>query len=112
MAIISHDIKKVVIKQRTRYIAPCVKSGIYFVQAVGGSGLIKIGWSIDCDERLRALQIGSPVPLCILAIIPGTRRREQLLHEYWKHLRAHGEWFQPSPELLESIAQSQRMFNA
>ena len=89
----------------------CRKPGIYFVQAEDG-GLIKIGWSIDCEHRLRDMQIGSPVRLKLLVIVPGNRKRERQLHQHWAHLRAHGEWFRPAPELLESIAHSQRLMDA
>lgn len=93
----------VVNKQRVRYIAEPTLSGIYFIQAQDKQGLIKIGWSVDCESRLRILRIGSPVELRIAAIVPGTRKRERQLHEQFNHLRVHGEWFRPSPELLDVI---------
>ena len=93
--------------QRVRYIAPPVKSGIYFIQAATGTGLIKIGYSNDCEARLRSMQTGSPIQLTLLAVLPGSRKREQQVHRYWSVYRAHGEWFQPDTRLLAEIAQIQ-----
>ena len=67
--------------------------GIYFVQARSGSKLIKIGYSFNADRRIRDLQVGSPEPLLVLGVIPGTRKDERDWHERFHYLRQHGEWF-------------------
>ena len=84
--------------------------GIYFVQAETRKGLIKIGWSIDCRARLAYLQTGSQVKLVVLAICPATKRREQSTHRAFAHLRRHGEWFKPGPDLLTCIAQVRQAY--
>lgn len=77
---------------------------IYFIQAEV-IGNIKIGFTDadDADVRLAALQTGSPVPLKILATIPGSQEDEKNLHRrFWAH-RVCGEWFKPVAELLDTV---------
>lgn len=75
---------------------------VYFVQAAGASGLIKIGSSVDPAARLKDLQIGSGVELKLLRVLPGGHL-EDTWHAAFEHLRVRGEWFQPGPDLLEAI---------
>lgn len=73
----------------------------YFVQSVDG-GPIKIGFtSKDPEERLRALQVGSPTKLRIVGLVPGNREKE--LHDRFVGGHSHGEWFTPSKALLAFI---------
>lgn len=77
---------------------------VYFVQPVDG-GPIKIGIAANVASRLSGLQTGSPVELRVLGIIPGVRpSREAELHERFASTRKHGEWFEPTPELMAYIA--------
>jgi len=76
---------------------------VYFIQGAPG-GNIKIGWALSPERRRSELQCGSPIPLSILASVPGTRELESEHHSRFAHLREHGEWFRPEPELLEYIA--------
>ena len=77
---------------------------VYFIRASGGTGPVKIGYAADVWGRLASLQTGSPVPLCVVATVPGGRALEARLHEQFAQLRSHGEWFHAAPELLEYIA--------
>jgi hypothetical protein len=80
-------------------------SVVYFVQPVGG-GLIKIGITTrPVNERLKMLQTGSPVALQVIATCPGHSRREQELHRQFAKSRRHGEWFEPSADLVGFIAE-------
>ncbi len=83
---------------------------IYFIQA-GSFGPIKIGFtgSEDANKRIRQLQTAHPEKLECLLTIDGSYKDEQRLHEYFKHLRLQGEWFEPKPELVEFIASKQNM---
>lgn len=54
---------------------------------------VKIGISFDPEERLEALQIGSPVILRLLWKTPGGRAMEEALHEQFHPYWSHGEWF-------------------
>lgn len=60
---------------------------------------IKIGYSKD--PRKRALALAGAE---ILAKEPGAASREAALHAKFAHLRLHGEWFEPGPDLMEYIA--------
>jgi hypothetical protein len=77
---------------------------IYFVQAES-VGHIKIGWhaGTDAAERVRELQVGSPVKLTLLGTMPGEKETEADLHRKFSHAHLHGEWFRAVPELLALI---------
>jgi hypothetical protein len=83
---------------RSRY----ANNVVYFVQGVDG-GPIKIGHARNVADRLRAMQLGSPVQLGTLATMDGGTELETVLHERFAHLRTHGEWFKPVPALLRWI---------
>ena len=77
---------------------------VYFIQPVDG-GPIKIGIAAHVLGRLSGLQTGSPVELRVLGVIPGVRQSyEAELHERFAATRRHGEWFEPTPELMAFIA--------
>lgn len=82
-----------------------VKDFVYFIRA--SSGPIKIGSSLDPRARLRALQIGSPVRLRLMAVVPCSpaQVQEMELHRRFGALRSHGEWFRPGRTLLAYIEQ-------
>lgn len=85
-------------------LAPAPVSGVYFIQGDGG-GLIKIGVSSDVEARLRQHQAGCPVILRRIGLIVDANALEEArLHERFAHLREHGEWFRPEPDLLAFIA--------
>ncbi len=74
------------------------RSFVYFAQAPGG-GSIKIGYSSELARRLKELD-------CVaLATFPGNQLDERELHARFEHIRVDGEWFQPTPELLDFIAE-------
>lgn len=74
---------------------------IYFI-ACQATNRVKIGFTKgDPDVRLRALQTGAPGQLVLMAVISGSMERERELHEQFADCRLHGEWFDPSDELIE-----------
>lgn len=73
---------------------------IYFIAS---KGAIKIGHSRNPQARLQDLQVGSSKPLELLHTMRGGRGTEAILHDKFKHLNIHGEWFQAGPELLSFI---------
>lgn len=77
---------------------------VYFIS---GAGLIKIGFSIDPQLRLEKMQCGSPIPLKLLATTNGGHKLEKVLHKRFAKDRQHGEWFEPSKELLTIINECQ-----
>lgn len=80
---------------------PACDNWTYFVQSVDG-GPVKIGFtSKHPEERLGGLQTGSPTKLRIVGLLPVNRERE--LHKRFAKDHSHGEWFNPSKELLAFI---------
>ena len=73
---------------------------VYFVQ---GADLIKIGTTRTVNKRILALCGGSPVPLKLLLVIPGSTELERCLHRQHENARAHGEWFRSTERLLSHI---------
>lgn len=74
---------------------------VYFIG--GETGPIKIGLSGAPNFRLASLQIGSPVPLRIMATLSGDLETELAYHTRFAACRLHGEWFERTPELLAEI---------
>jgi hypothetical protein len=76
-------------------------SVVYFIQAVQ-SKLVKIGVSVNVEQRLKTLQSGSPEKLEVVRILKNSGRlRESELHRQCAKYRKHGEWF--APEVLNLI---------
>jgi hypothetical protein len=73
----------------------------YFVR---NGEAIKIGHTALPKARMMDLQIASPEPLNILAIVSNTIIKEADAHRKFAHLRIRGEWFRAESELLEFIA--------
>jgi hypothetical protein len=75
-------------------------SVVYFLK---GGELIKIGFTVDLDKRINAIQNMSPVQLRLLATMSGDKNTEQDIHKRFSHLRVHGEWFKADASLLDYI---------
>lgn len=84
---------------------------VYFIQAFSGDGPIKIGTSTigSMLGRFTTIQVGNPIELRIRRLLVGDWRVERGMHSYFAEQRTRqtGEWFWPSPELLE-IATNER----
>lgn len=79
---------------------------IYFmVQKQRGESPIKIGFSSAgrLAQRFCSLKQASPYPLKLLGTVPGSRAREQELHQKFKADRLRGEWFRPSENLRKFL---------
>src|SRR5713101_6596438 len=74
---------------------------VYFMQGEK-TGLIKVGWAIDAEKRLKSLQTGSPDRLTILAVIEN-QHKDAPYHTQFRKAWAFGEWFNPTPELMKFI---------
>lgn len=75
---------------------------VYFIQA-GNGGRIKIGFSPYPEQRIAYIQKYNGVELTTLACIPGTAGLEKAIHNILAEYRAHGEWFEPTPEVLDLV---------
>ncbi len=78
-----------------------ILSKIYFIQS--GNGPIKIGYSIQIENRLPTMQSGNPCPLTLLKTVFGGQSEELAIHRKFKAIRIRGEWFEPTSELLNFI---------
>ncbi len=81
---------------------------VYFVRSGGAEPRIKIGFSEYLPRRVSGLRLGSPVPVRLIASIPGSRSTEQYIHRLFVADRTHGEWFMVSPELRAFIRKIRR----
>lgn len=77
---------------------------VYFVTCEVDGFPIKIGMSLDLEERLRDLATSLPYPIKLLGAIPGTSATEAAIQRRWAALRLKGEWFQRTPELMAFIS--------
>ncbi|WP_347271021.1 integrase arm-type DNA-binding domain-containing protein [Rhizorhabdus histidinilytica] len=74
---------------------------VYFVRAC--TGLIKIGVTKDVRRRLAQIQLGFAEPITLLGTIAGGYATEGMLHRMFAESAVGGEWFEPSPRMLEFI---------
>lgn len=77
------------------------RTPVYFVE---GAGLVKIGFATFPVERFMGMLTSCPIPLSLLASMPGGPRVEAELHRRFAADRMHGEWFRRSPDLDAVIA--------
>lgn len=75
------------------------------VYLIGSKGReeVKIGISVNPEERLRGLQTSYPYKLEILACISGGKSKEQELHTKFKSYCLRGEWFKLTPEISKEF---------
>src|SRR5690242_17095315 len=84
-------------------VAPPVREGVYFIQQLDR---VKIGYSTNRKRRARGDAFASH-PVRLVAWVPGGPQKERELHEKFRSLRVHGEWFQLETPLLEFIQERQ-----
>lgn len=77
---------------------------LYFIKPVGMDGPIKIGCSKEPEHRLQGLAYWSPVPLEIMAFVPGSFDLERNVHQCFADAHSHKEWFHAIPRLVAAIA--------
>ena len=89
-------------------------AAVYYIQPEDG-GLVKIGSSSNVRNRLKNIQLVSPVPLTLIAVrfayspVSGlnnwqyVQQIERGEHDMWARFRRHGEWFEPAPALMRHI---------
>jgi hypothetical protein len=78
---------------------------IYVLDAVGAN-LIKIGYTEQLiEKRIAALQTGCPHKLQLIAVMPGDREDEKIMHKIGEPWRVPWtrEWFSKTWQLLHLI---------
>jgi hypothetical protein len=83
-------------------------SVIYFIQAGGDGGLIKIGLTVDLGKRFSALKSSCPAELTLLGFEHGRREEEKALHRRFAEHRMSGEWFSPHPDIMDTPSGSRK----
>lgn len=78
---------------------------VYFLRPFGAEGPIKIGCSGLPERRLVDLAHWSPVPLELVARLPGDEELERRFHAAFLAYRSHCEWFHASEALTAVIAE-------
>jgi hypothetical protein len=73
---------------RTRGLVYCIRFG----------DRVKIGWTADLKQRLKALPYDE-----VIAVTPGAVADEQAVHRRFALLRLTGEWFKDDPEIREFV---------
>lgn len=76
-----------------------------FVYMLYSVGLIKIGFTLDPIVRFEKMRAMSSAPLSLIWLTVGTRATEGELHKQFRNSRERGEWFRPSPELRDFLAE-------
>lgn len=79
------------------------ESTVYFAEK--SDGLIKIGFAQDVEARMRQISGMAGSDLSILVTTNGGSIEEASLHRRFASAKRHGEWFEPTPELLNFIAE-------
>lgn len=82
---------------------------VYFVQGAI-TGMVKIGIARSPKRRLLAIRTDCSEPVELVGLIdaPDAAQMEAALHRQFAADRSHGEWFRPSPALLDHIANEGR----
>ncbi len=85
----------------TRLRSRPVRGYVYFLRS---GDAIKIGFSIEPNQRKSGLQVGNPVELETLGTVSVSKITEREAKDKFNHLKIRGEWFRAEPELLDFIA--------
>ena len=64
----------------------------------------KLGYSVDPNKRLKALQTAHPKPLRLLAVSEGGYADEAYYHSQLEATKQNGEWFSLSHDLLKLVS--------
>ena len=79
---------------------PDAECHIYFIRCVDS---VKIGYSKNPHQRLRALQTANPNPLELLHSFPSFQHTESLIHQELNEHHIKLEWFKYNDEVKEFI---------
>jgi hypothetical protein len=71
-------------------IALTVGCGVYFM---GCGDAVKIGVTIDLEQRLDSIRACNPSPIEALLLFPGNAAQEWYYHGRFREHLIHGEWF-------------------
>ena len=81
---------------------------IYFAQT-GDNRYIKIGYASQVDKRIEGLRTASPLPIKLLASLPGDVPIERQIHARFEGLRANREWFHAHRDIVAFAVSASRL---
>lgn len=92
-------------RQRMRVRTSPLQQCVYFIQAAGCDGPVKIGVARDPFARMADLQIGNHEHLLLLGHTPlcDAYVVERQLHARFEKASLRGEWFRITPDLFREI---------
>lgn len=73
---------------------------VYFMYS---GGLIKIGYTANIIKRFGEIQNMGSTKVELIAVIPGNKQMEQMLHRMFKADRKHSEWFRLSDDIRKYL---------
>jgi len=76
---------------------------IYFIEC---SGRVKVGFSENPWARVRKVAADAPFPCELVGVMAGGRNEEASIHDRWRHLHCHREWFAASSDFLAWIREN------
>lgn len=77
---------------------------VYFIQCLH-TGRVKIGHSVRPRRRFGEINSHSPTQLAMIGTIAGDRQREKEIHGQLMNSQLCGEWFAPSAEVRDFLAE-------
>lgn len=98
--IVKGENKKKAIERKS----PDIKSHIYFIQVKAGEEPLKIGKSMDVENRYGKVKTFMPFDIELLGVMEGGITEERKLHRKFKRHSIKGEWFRSDDEILEFIS--------
>ncbi len=75
---------------------------LYIMRATP-SGNLKIGITRHVDKRLQHIRSANYEAIELIKSVPATPQRERAVHAAFAGHRIRGEWFRPTPEILEWV---------
>lgn len=66
---------------------------IYFIRQLGNPSRYKIGFSVDVEKRMAAIQTSNPEPLELIGYVKGSMKLEKSAHASLRAWRVNGEWY-------------------
>lgn len=84
---------------------PAPKRNPPMVYLIRSGKFIKIGMTTDIRRRIETLQIGNPIKLVLVGLIPGGTRAERHFQDRFGEGLHRGEWFKITPDLKAFIDQ-------
>jgi len=70
-----------------------------FLYFIGSENLVKIGSSVNPQNRIKELEIGNPQKMYLIAAFANMGNIESEMHKKFDHLRVRGEWFRYTDEI-------------